>query len=147
MIECENWQTIVSNNNRLTSYRQFKSVYKHKLYVNTLSNVKLRRALARLRTSSHSLCIETGRHIGTPQHERICIFCKDNSTVEVIENEFHFVCCCSLYTDLRLKFLPDNIIKHPSQENFNNLMSTVDTTEVRNLAIFVNEAFKIRANK
>ena len=83
-IECENWQTVVSNNNRLTSYRQFKSVYKHELYVNTLSNLKLRRALARLRTSSHSLRIETGRHIGTPQHERICIFGKDNSTVEVI---------------------------------------------------------------
>ena len=145
-IAYENWEENVISNNRLVSYRQYKTVYNYELYVSTLSNINLRRALARLRNSSHCLFIETGRHNGTPRHERICPSCKNMDSVEVIEDEYHFVCRCYLYKDLRLKFLPAYINEYPCHEMFNNLMLSKNTSEIRNFAIFVNEAFKIRAN-
>ena len=56
--------------------------------------------LTRLRTGSHSLAVETGRHARPikPREERICD-CKE------IEDETHFLLKCHKYYHLRQKYI------------------------------------------
>ena len=61
-------------------------------------NFRYRQALSKLRCSSHSLEIETGRHNNTPRTSRICEKCSMN----VLENEYHV---CPFYRELRNNIL------------------------------------------
>jgi len=59
--------------------------------------------LTKIRVSSHRLTIETGRWEKPnviPRNERVCKECN------TVEDEYHFVCECSLYVDLRCKYIP-----------------------------------------
>ena len=59
----------------------------------------LRVPVAKLRTSSHSLRIETDRYnlpVALPPDERTCLFCDDDS----IEDELHFLFKYKFYTSL-----------------------------------------------
>ena len=44
--------------------------------------------------------IEVGRYEDTPQEERFCPFCP-----QAVENEFHFMFTCPIYSHLRTKYL------------------------------------------
>jgi len=76
-------------------------LYKHiKNYQPYLDAVNI--SLSQLRMSSHRLCIETGkwhRPIQTSISEKICHVCI------TLEDEYHFVLECSLYLNLRTKFI------------------------------------------
>ena len=69
--------------------------------------MKHRYALSKLRTSTHTLKIETGRHQGVPRENRLCTVC------DIIEDEFHFLDNCIKYNDARNKLLTDVLIKNP----------------------------------
>ena len=64
-----------------------------------LKNVQLRKTFTRFRCSSHFLEIERGRYVGKLEHERLCSVCN------IVENEFHFVMICPLYSELRNSFI------------------------------------------
>ena len=49
--------------------------------------------MCKIRISSHSLKIETGRFTNTPRNERLCTKCSSNT----IENELHFLITCVKY--------------------------------------------------
>ena len=53
--------------------------------------------------------VETGRYYGTSLENCICQIYNDNS----VEDEFHFVCKCEAYSDIRLKYFPrfDKLVK------------------------------------
>ena len=53
--------------------------------------------LARLRTGTHQLKIETGRQSGLPREQRLCR-CGE------IEDEEHFLIRCMNYSDIRRKY-------------------------------------------
>ena len=83
--------------------------------------------------------IEKGRHIGISREHRFCIHC-DN----VIEDEFHFLLVCPLYDILRVKYIPNHFYENPNLYNFVSLMSMKNTMIIRNLAMFLYYAFKLR---
>ena len=60
-------------------------------------------AMSKLLLSSHTLLIETGRwhrpH-SIPREDRTCNICNK------LEDEYHFIIECPLYTDLRRKYIP-----------------------------------------
>ena len=58
---------------------------------------------AKLRISNHRLNIELGRYAKTPVHLRTCNIC---NTLE-IEDEYHFICVCHKYCDLRKQLFAD----------------------------------------
>ena len=69
----------------------------------TFVNLKPRKLLmylARFRTSSHNLEIEIGRHRDKLLSERLCKFCEKMGDI-VIEDEFHFLLSCEMYSELR----------------------------------------------
>ena len=87
--------------NKLRTYRIFKTALTFESYLNSVTNIKDRRELTKLRISDHCLEIEKGRHAKPYKkpEERIC----PNCTPHCIEDEYHFLTKCTLYDDLREK--------------------------------------------
>ena len=70
-------------------------------YIVTVKNNDLRRHNSCFRLSSDKLEIETGRFYGITRENRICKCC----TSSMIETEFRFLLCCSMYKELKVKYL------------------------------------------
>ena len=79
----------------------FKHDFRCEPYLQNVKNTNFRKMYTRLRTNSHFLEIERGRYTDKPQCDRLCAVCK------IVENEFHFVMVCPLYSDLRHEFLQE----------------------------------------
>ncbi len=73
-------------------------------------NMWLVRSLFFFGCSSHHLTIETGRWSNTTVTERICSYWTLTSNISVIEDEKHVLYDCSLYEDLRKKYLDDLVL-------------------------------------
>ena len=84
---------------RLAFYREIKEDFKIENYLH-IENFENRRAIAKIRCSSHSLEIEKGRHKNIPSTERICKLCDKGE----IESEQHFLLKCDKYDTLKNKY-------------------------------------------
>ena len=94
------WQNDVKNESKypiLRTYRKFKTRYELEPYLYLVKNPKYRIAISKLRSSSHMLEIERGRHTRpvTPLENRLCPTCK------VVESEIHFLLDCPSYEPFR----------------------------------------------
>ena len=91
------------SNPKLRTYCIFKSNFMIEPYLVTILDFKIRKQLTRFRVSNHVLSIEKGRHTKpkTPIEKRLCIFCN----LDKIEDEYHFLCECPHYSDLRNVFI------------------------------------------
>ena len=67
-----------------------------------------RKALCRLRLSSHRLFIERGRWKSIPRSDRKCTLCNG------IEAEYHFMLICPRYDKLRKKYLKKYYLVQPT---------------------------------
>ena len=87
----------VENNPIMRTYSLIKYNFGMEPYLLKVSNFKYRNAITRLRTSSHNLLIEKGRHSPNqlPFEERLCKKCL------VVEDEAHFLLSCQLYNQER----------------------------------------------
>ena len=75
-------------------------------YLTGIESGPVRTALARFRTSSHNLAIETGRWVKPDkilQENRKCTCC----SLDKVEDEVHFVFDCPLYYQIRGEFYSD----------------------------------------
>jgi hypothetical protein len=90
----------VHTSSKLNVLKRVKNDISASNYLSHIRNVKHRRAMTMLRTSSHPLNIEVGRYSGTPSQMRFCNYCTDE-----IEDELHFLAFCPKYKELRLQLL------------------------------------------
>ena len=93
--------------------------------------------------SSHRLQIEADRWARSnsiPLNERNCSFC------QVIEDEFHFVLECQLYSDLRKEYISNYYWRRPSMVKFLELLNFDNQTRIRKLGAFIHQAFKLRTD-
>ena len=65
-------------------------------------------------------------------------------SLNMIENEFHFLLVCLKYYELRRKFLKPYYCRRPNLNKFDQLLSTINKTEILNLAKFIYFATKLR---
>ena len=133
------WHGRCSVNRKLNNYMSYKTTFTVERYVSCIDINKFRKALANFRASSHSLMIEVGRYYDIDREFRYCQYCEC-----VIEDEFHFLLICPLYTRLRMLYIPDVYCNEPSIHKFNNLMACQNENVLRNLACFIYHAFKER---
>lgn len=132
--------------NKLRTYRKFKSSLIQEAYLNILTDRNLRKSIARLRTSSHKLHIETGRYFQTPLEHRTCNNCGSGE----IEDEQHFITTCHTYTEERQTLYDTIKSTCPNFTNLNgeNKMIWLLTTEnpdiVRAVAKFTKTCFEKR---
>ena len=134
---------------KLECYRNGKFDYAPDAFINDLCYCPARRDLLKLRTSNHSLYVETGRYTSPklPREERICKYCDKNE----VEDEIHLIHFCGLYLNLRDTFLKKlhsvfeiNMSKSSSFA-FEILSSSNKKTQYY-LAQFVSKCFAIRKN-
>ena len=85
--------------------------------------------MAQLRAGVLPLCIETGRYKQIEVSNRLCVFCDLNE----IEDEYHFVCKCCLYVDIRNDIFTGTITK----EVFFHLMSN----EQKKICTYIKKAW------
>ena len=80
-------------------YRLYKTDLIAETYVKLNMERSHRRILAKFRSGSLPLQVETGRYKKpkVPLENRICKFCSDNT----VEDEMHFLISCDFYSDLR----------------------------------------------
>ena len=143
------WKEDVQNVQKfpiVRTYKSFKSKFGISSYLLHVKDSNFRRALTRLRCSSHTLNIERGRYTVpiTPLECRLCTVCKQ------IEDEKHFITECRLYESER-KELFEKIIKiYPSfyslssGQKFNFLFKSDEPQILKWLGKFVHYSFLIR---
>ena len=89
------------NGNKLRTYRLFKSNLETEHYVSAIMPRALRSILAKFRSGSLPLLIETGRYSKVPLQNRICKLCNSDQN----EDELHFLLNCEFFEDLRRPLL------------------------------------------
>lgn len=137
----QNWNARLNDSSRALLYRNFNN-FTFKPYLDIIKIENIRQPLTRLRTSSHRLEIEVGRWakpVSTPVAERLC------STCHMLEDEFHFVLQCVRYDDLRSQYITKHFYTRPNMYKFVKLMSSSNESILKNLALYVKKAFKVRA--
>ena len=87
-----------SCNTKLRTYCKFKKTYTFENYLGVSVDKKIISQYSNLRLSSHRLNIEVGRYrTRPPVNLRTCNICSSSD----IEDEFHLMCVCSKYSDIR----------------------------------------------
>ena len=88
------------------------------------------------------LHIETGRYYRKPLQERVCLYCSDN----VIEDAYHFLCCCAIYNSERDQFYRKLKTVHPNFDswNLNEKLISIVSFDTNCLAKFVEKIWNIR---
>lgn len=138
----KSWNIERSLNRKLKFYNTIKNEFKEELYLRLELNSNTSKRLAQLRTSTHTLNIETGRHGANRLKliNRVCKHCctKDMGTLElllelplsdpIIEDEEHVLRNCPLYDDLRDQLNPytQNLLFEDITTIFENSITTRD---------------------
>ena len=137
----QNWKQDCVNNTKLSlSYIHYKTIFGLETYVNCVDLRKYKRYFINFRASSHTLNIEVGRHQGVPREQRLC-----NNCQSLIEDEYHFVLICPLYSEIRQRFIPEKFTRYPTRLKFNILLASKSETLVRNISLYLYHAFRHRS--
>lgn len=82
-----------------------------------------------MRLGFHSLEIEVGRYNNINRENRICRMCNQTT----VETEYHFLLCCTKYSDKRIKYFgATDVIKH--------LMSSKNKCTILKICKFIRDA-------
>lgn len=136
----QTWYADINNSRRLSTYCRFKHTFNLETHLDNSTDKKFSIALSRFRLSSHNLEIERGRYLNVPRNERICKFCN----LRTIENEYHFLLICTLYTDIRKKYIKPYYCSWPTLNKFDKLMMSRNKKEISNLSKYIYFASKVR---
>ena len=100
-------------------------------YLNMVHIQSNRRAMSLLRLSSHRLRIERGRWLKIIKDNKLCAVC------HVLEEEFHVICICPRYTDIRNSVIKPYYIMRPGMTKLSHLLNTENVKEMSDLALFI----------
>ena len=100
----EHWKYAKSTSPKLMFYNSLKLSFSKEPYIDAVKNAHDRYNMTRLRISAHDLNIERGRYKNIGRSMRFCHWCKSVLGLESIEDEFHLLNTCDLYTKHREKF-------------------------------------------
>ena len=114
----------------LQKYILFKHNFKLDKYLKLNIEEKYKTALARFRTSSHNIAIETGRYENISRDQRTCISCN----MKVIEDEYHFLSVCPKHRELRIKYFKQYFCQRPTIHKLEFFLSATSKTIINNLA-------------
>ena len=117
------------------------------MYIN---NFEHRRAITKIRTSSHKLEIETGRWNNVSQNLRIC----ENCTLNEVEDENHFLFECPMHVTARIGLVNKiktkinvDILQSPShEEKLKEIFLSEDLAILNAFGKFAKNSFEKREN-
>ena len=94
------WYSKISTSDRFSPYKVFKGTHQKEKYLDSITIKKFRDALIKLRLGICEIVVNK-RYYPTNTVNQNCPFCRNN-----LENEYHFLFKCPLYSDIRLKYIP-----------------------------------------
>ena len=107
------WRKKVESMDKLRTYRTIKTELRSEEYLK-IDDEEGRKQMARIRSGTNDLIIETGRHEGLDRDVRKCWFGCDE-----VEDEEHFLMKCKMYDDLRsesIQFIGAEIFQKRGRE-------------------------------
>ena len=97
----QKWNEELNQSSRAIFYRSIAN-FEFSAYLDIITFRKFRFALAKLRTSSHRLEVEMGRWA---RPERIAFENRKCKHCQILEDEFHFILECPLYSNIRTLYV------------------------------------------
>ena len=137
------WREEVESKPKCILYQHLVDTFNLQFYLVKTLQPTIQKAICKLRISSHYLAIESGRYNNTPRPQRMCTVCNSNE----IEDEFHFLLICDLYTDIRKTLIKKYYYIKPSVFKLVQLLSTNNVKELRNLGTFIVTSLNARECK
>ena len=160
----------LKDHNKLRTYKTLKSSFTREPYVDLVRNRNQRCYLSRLRTSSHRLRVELGRHTRptTPFNDRTCLYCptlppscpgpppgqpalsSSGRQTNPTDDEFHFLMECQLFKNERsilfnrVESINTKFATLSTTEQFKTLLCPVSAVFVKLIHRFVKNMFESR---
>ncbi len=106
------WKHLLSNKPKLRTYVKFKENICTEDYVKQCTSRRKRSLMAQFRIGILPLHIETGRLRDKRINERVCLLCTSGE----VENELHFLCVCTTYSNYK-----PNLYSIVNNDNFLNM--------------------------
>ena len=137
----------LNSQSKLRTYKSYKFQYGKELYLTINLTRSQRSQLARLRSCTLPLKVETGRFTQIPYEQRLCTFCDQ----EAVEDEEHLVFACPFYITGRLLFYIDIFSTVPgfldlsSSGEWNMIFS--NAIILKRFSIFLSSALSKRMNR
>ena len=131
----EEWHTKISNSDRFSTYRSFKSIHVAEKYLNDITIKTFRDTLIRLRFGINELKVNK-RYGSDNVTNKNCSFCPG-----LLEDESHFLFHCPVYPAIRLKYIAE-FTEMP--RTLNQLLETPSTFVSRKVAMYTFYALKCR---
>jgi hypothetical protein len=131
---------IIHESSKCTVYKHLIDTWSIQRHLCMQSNpASSRKAITKIRLSSHKLQIECGRYTKTVKTERICPVCQSS----IIEDEYHYILVCPLYSELRLKYIQSYYFVRPSMWKLILMLSNTSQTTMCNLGKFLTIATQL----
>jgi len=129
----QTWFSELDQPSKLLTYRLFKTSFCFEPYLSRINNYNLRTCLSRFRCSSH-------KYHNIARQLRLCNYC----TMNMIENEYHFLLVCPFYQDLRRTLLPNYYCSWPNTDKFIALITTNNSTLLKQLSSYLIKITEIK---
>ena len=136
----QNWHSLKEETSKLYLYNLYKHEFEMEPYLSLNIPSRLRKYLARFRSSCVNLEIEIGRRQGIERGDRLCKFCGERNRF-IVEDEFHVLMECPAYTESRNIYLGRLDVNIYS---FCEIMSSNHVNDLIRLANFICSIFEIR---
>ena len=152
----ENWSREIldiTKNPKCRFYSKFKFQFNMEPYLDLVDNYVLKKSLARYRTSSHALKVESTRYKkrllnhANYEVEKLCSHCN------VIEDETHFLLECPSYSNLRhelfsLPYFKNNTFIHANNDDkIMYILNLHDKYHLLHLAKFIYKSFLVHSDR
>jgi len=121
------WFSHLAKGERFDLYSSFKNILEHERYLEFIQSRLYKTALARFRMGVPR--INGHRHRFSVAESRLCPFC-----IDTIEDECHVLFVCSVYSQLRDRFLLHRRL--PEKERYCRLCSDSDNKTLLNMSRF-----------
>ena len=141
LIECrwQDWNNHIETSERFSMYRIFSNNHEVKPYLFFNLDRYLKIITTRFRLGVSTLAVHQHRYKVTPDDSLVCPLCRTSK-----EDEMHFVLCCPALQDIRIKYIQPKYYRHPCIFKLCLLMASTKQSDVLNLALFLEKAFKHR---
>ena len=132
--EQREWRLALYKSPKLRTYRLVKKNLEHESYLD-IEDEAGRKALARLRSGTNVLRIETGRHEGLERRDRTCWF-----GCEEVEDEQHFLKDCWMYEDLREEAMSGVVGVQFQELSLEKLLGEGNSQEIERTVTYIRRA-------
>ena len=136
----QEWIKSAKNSNKGLNYLELcRFECNPKQYLNVTGGLRQTIPILKMRTGNHALAAEVERYKNRKNYQdRLCSNCDNNE----VEELFHFICRCPLYSTVRATMIP--FVTSCSKTDFYEIMNSLRANQVKCLSKFVERATAIR---